>query len=155
MEQKVIMFHGNYVSSVTERGAKTCKTRYIKLCSAAELKLAWNHFVSVSFNLQSPAIHQRPVEEPEILLKAEDTGCSKRILGGMENTKAQQTALKRVHFNQTKQIRSENWVMNLHKELCICSVDVHITCSSFVSSNFMHFTPSGIKHNRKSKIESL
>ena len=66
------------VSSVTERGAKTCKTRHIKLCSRNEIGL--KSLVSVSFNLQSPAIHQRLVEEPEILLKAENIGCSNRIL---------------------------------------------------------------------------
>ena len=80
MEQKVILFHGNYWAMFLQsqrEEQKPAKTD-VSNCTAQK-KLSWNHFVSVSFNLQSPAIHQRPVEEPEILLKAEDIGGEWRI----------------------------------------------------------------------------
>ena len=96
MEQKVILFHGNYWAMFLQSQREEQKPAKPDISScASEMKLAWNHFVSVSFNLQSPAIHQRLVGEPELLLKAEDTGGSKRILEGYEEYTSPTNCFKR------------------------------------------------------------
>ena len=62
----------NSISSITERGAKTCKKTSDRNYTS-DLKMARKQ----SFHLRSPVIHRHLAEGPEIWPKSEDTGCAK------------------------------------------------------------------------------
>ena len=62
----------NSISSITERGAKTCKKTSDRNYTS-DLKMARKQ----SFHLRSPVIHRHLAEGPEIWPKSEDTECAK------------------------------------------------------------------------------